>query len=111
MFGAEPGLAQREQVLQERQGQIKPAGIFVGRGEVMHDLERAGVVGAEVGFHELERILQSRQDRVGVVGAVLPVRRGLRLLQEGRDVGPQLGERLLLLGRQFGQRRRVADTG
>src|SRR6516162_6916199 len=55
MFGAEPGLAQREQVLQERQGQIKPAGIFVGRGEVMHDLERAGVVGAEVGFHELER--------------------------------------------------------
>src|SRR5262245_28997360 len=34
----------------------------------------------------------------------------LGLLQQSRHVGPQLGERLLLLGRQFGQRFLVAEA-
>src|SRR5258708_2086971 len=35
----------------------------------------------------------------------------LRLLQQRRYVGPQLGERLLFVRREFGQRRCVADAG
>ena len=40
-------------------------------GEVVHAGERVGMVGAELGFHELERLLEERQGQVQLPGILI----------------------------------------
>ena len=53
----------------------EPAGVLVGRAEVVHGGERVGVVGAQLGLLELERLLE-QQHRLGEPAGGLVGQRG-----------------------------------
>ena len=54
MVGAGLGFLELQRLLVQRQGQVELPGSLICNGQVAHADERVGMVGAELGFPELQ---------------------------------------------------------